>query len=149
MRTIYNQKTTTLTIDGVTIQDFDEGGSISYTLDGGEVDKTQGTDGAGINIASNQGSTLKFTLRETSRSRQFLADLRKRQENGGAGVTVVLRTGADVLETMTDAFIGRAGELSTGDKKQGSIEYVMMSAHNDSGNLGLSEAGRGAAGLNW
>lgn len=136
-RRIYNQKNLTLTVDGITIQDFFEGASVVLLFDGGEVEKTQGTDGASINIATNQGATIKWTLRETSRSRQFLADLRKRQENGGNGITVILRTGADVLETMTDAFIGRPGELSTGDKKQGGIQYVVMSAEHESSNLSL------------
>lgn len=122
-RRVYHQKNLTLTVDGATIQDFFEGASVVVTPDGGEVDKTQGTDGAGVNIATDQGKTIKFTLRETSRSRQFLKDLRTRQYNGGSGVTVVLRTGADVLETLTEAFISREGELSTGDKKQGGIQY--------------------------
>lgn len=139
-RTVYNQKNTTLTVDGTTIQDFMEGATITFTFDGGEVQKTQGTDGAGINIASNQGATIAFTLRETSRSRQFLSDVRKRQENGGDGVTVVLRTGADVLETMTGAFIGQPGELSTGDKTQGGIQYTMMSAEHETGNLSTNAA---------
>ena len=86
MRRVYNQKNMSLTIDGVNIQDFHEGATFVYTWDGGEVDKTQGTDGAGINIAANQGATLQFTLRETSRSIKFLSDLRLRQENGGAGL---------------------------------------------------------------
>ena len=140
MRVSYNQKSTTLTINGTTIDGLGEGASLVFTYDGGEVDKTQGTHGASINIATNQGATLKFTLMESSPSRQYLADLRKRQENGGDGVTVVLRTGVEVLETMTDAFIGLPGELSTGDKKQGSLQYTMMSAHHESGNLGLSGA---------
>lgn len=55
MRKVYNQKNMSLTIDGVNIQDFHEGATFVYTWDGGEVDKTQGTDGAGINIATNQG----------------------------------------------------------------------------------------------
>ena len=58
MRKVYNQKNMSLTIDGVNIQDFHEGATFVYTWDGGEVDKTQGTDGAGINIATNQGATL-------------------------------------------------------------------------------------------
>ncbi len=45
-RTVYNQKNLVLTVDGTTIQDFFEGASIVFTYDGGEVDKTQGTDGA-------------------------------------------------------------------------------------------------------
>ncbi|MDL2268217.1 hypothetical protein LJC46_09610 [Desulfovibrio sp. OttesenSCG-928-G15] len=142
-RRVYNQKNLTLTVDGTTIQDFFEGTAVVYTLDGGEVDKTQGTDGASINLATNQGSTIKFTIRETSRSRKFLADLRKRQENGGAGVTVVLRTGADVLETMTEAYIGRPGELSSGDKKMGGIQYTMMSAEDSTSNLDTTGASLG------
>ena len=47
MRKVYNQKNMSLTIDGVNIQDFHEGATFVYTWDGGEVDKTQGTDGAG------------------------------------------------------------------------------------------------------
>jgi hypothetical protein len=146
-RTVYNQKNIILTVDGTTVQDFFEGASIVFTYDGGEVDKTQGTDGASINMATNQGATIKFTLRETSRSRKFLFDLRKRQYNGGSGVTVVLRTGADVLETMIDAYIGNPGELSTGDRKMGGIEYTMMSAVHDSGNRSIISGVLGAAGI--
>lgn len=146
-RTVYNQKNLTLTIDGTTIQDFFEGTSVVLTLDGGEVDKTQGMDGASINIATNQGATLRFTLRETSRSHQFLADLRKRQENGGAGVTAILRTGADVLQTMTESYISRPGELSTGDKKMGSQEYILMSAENESSNLSTTGGNLLSSGL--
>ena len=150
-RRVYNQKNLTITVDGTTIQDYFEGASVIYTYDGGEVDKTQGTDGASINLATNQGATVKFTLRETSRSRAFLNSIRLRQENGGAGVTVIVRTGADVLETMTDAYIGRPAELSTGDKKQGGVQYTMMSAEDSSDNLstssGLGDLANGAQSL--
>ena len=134
-RRVYNQKNLTVTVDGVTIQDFFEGTTITYTYDGGEVDKTQGTDGAGINLATNQGATVKFTIRETSRSRAYLQAIRQRQENGGPGVMVVLRTGADVLHTMPESYIGREGELTTGDKKQGGIQFTLMSADDDTSNL--------------
>ena len=114
MRTIYNQASTSIVVDGNQIYDLFEGATITYTFDGGEVAKTQGTDGAGINIATNQGSTLQFTLKETSRSIAFLNNLRLRQENGGLGVTVVARTGANILLTMTNAYISRPGQLATG-----------------------------------
>ena len=130
MRKVYNQKNMSLTIDGVNIQDFHEGATFVYTWDGGEVDKTQGTDGAGINIATNQGATLQFTLRETSRSIKFLSDLRLRQENGGAG--------ADILLTMTEGYISRPGQLSTGDKKQGSMQFTITSAEDETANLSSS-----------
>lgn len=135
---LYNQKNLTITIDGITIQDFFEGAVVTYTYDGGEVDKTQGTDGAGINLATNQGATVAFILRETSRSRAYLQAIRLRQENGGPGVTVVVRTGADVLHVLTEAYIGREGELSSGDKKQGGIQYTLMSAEDDTSNLSVA-----------
>ena len=140
MRTVYNQKNTTLTIDGTTIQDFGEGTSITFTLDGGEVQKTQGTDGAGINIASDQGATLAFTLRENSRSVQFVQDIIVRQRNNGAGVTIVLRTGGDILFTMTDSFIGNPGELATGDKTQGTLQYTAVSASVEANNMSITSA---------
>lgn len=138
MRRTYNQKNTTLTVDGVTIQDFFEGATITFTYDGGEVEKTQGTDGASVNIATKQGATVQFTLRETSRSRAFLHALNLRQYNGGSGVTVIFRTGADVLEALVDAYIGNPGELSTGDKKQGGIQYTLTSAENSTEGLSLA-----------
>ena len=135
MRTVYNQKALTVTVDGVTIMDFFEGAPVTYMWDGGEVDKTQGTGGPGINIATNQGSTLQITLRETSRSIGFLQSLRTRLENGGAGVTVVIRTGAQILLTMTDAYISRPGQLSTGDKRQGGIQFTLTSAEDATNNI--------------
>lgn len=135
MRRVYNQKNLTITVNGLTVQDFFEGATVIYTLDGGEVDKTQGTDGASINLATNQGATLQFTVRETSRSRAFLTAVRLTQENGGPGVVVVLRTGSDVLHVMTDAYIGREGQLTSGDKKQGGIQYTLMSAEDETSSL--------------
>lgn len=137
MRKVYNQKNLTITIDGVTIQDYMDGASVTLTWDGGEVDKTQGTDGAGINLATNQGMTVQFTLREESRSRAFLKALRLRQDNGGNGVTVVVRTGVNTLHTLTDAYISQPGQLSTGDKKMGGIQYTLTSANEESSNLAL------------
>ena len=138
MRRVYNQKNITLTVSGVTVQDFFEGATVVYTYDGGDVDKTQGTDGASINLATNQGATIKFTIRETSRSRAFLQSVRLMQENGGPGVTVILRTGADVAHLLTDSYIGRPGELSSGDKKQGGLQFTLMSADDDTTNLDLA-----------
>ena len=134
MRKVYNQKNMSLTIDGVNIQDFHEGATFVYTWDGGEVDKTQGTDGAGINIATNQGATLQFTLRETSRSIKFLSDLRLRQERS----YLLALTGAPILLTMTEGYISRPGQLSTGDKKQGSMQFTITSAEDETANLSSS-----------
>lgn len=135
MRKVYNQKSTTITVDGVTMQKFADGASVIVTYDGGEVQKTQGTDGAGVNIATNQGLTLQFSLRENSPSRSFLASLRLRQEEGGDGVTVVVRTGVEVLHMMTEAYISRPAPLNTGDKVQGALQYTIISAEEDTSNL--------------
>lgn len=140
MRRTYNQKNTTLTVDGVTIQDFHEGTTITFTYDGGEVEKTQGTDGASVNMATMQGATIQFTIRETSRSRAFLKQLHLRQYNGGPGVVVIFRSGADVLETLSEAFIGNPGETTTGDKKQAGIQYTLTSAESSTENLDILSA---------
>lgn len=138
MRRTYNQKNNSLTISGVTIQDFFEGASFVVTLDGGEVEKTQGTDGASVNIATNQGITIEFTLRETSRSMNFLTALRKTQENGGPGVPFVFRSGADVLYAASNAFISRPGQLSTGDKKQAGMQFTLTAADDMISGLDIS-----------
>ena len=57
---------------------------------------------------------------------------------GGAGVTVVGRTGADILLTMTEGYISRPGQLSTGDKKQGSMQFTITSAEDETANLSSS-----------
>lgn len=139
MRRVYNQKALTITVDGVNITDFMDGASCIITLDGGEVQKTEGTDGPGINLATDQGSTLQFTLRETSRSIKFLNDLRLRQQSGLAGVTAIVRTGANILLTMPDAFISRPGALNTGDKTQGGFQYTLASAEGDFANTDVVE----------
>lgn len=138
MRKVYNQKNLSLIVDGVQIRDFAEGATFVYTFDGGEVQKTQGTDGAGVNLATNQGSTLQFTVRETSQSIAFLNTLRLTQENGGPGAVVVCRTGADILFTMTDAYISRPGQLSTGDKTQGSMQFILTTANDSISGLDIS-----------
>ena len=71
MRTVYNQASTSLIVDGNPIYDLFEGTSITYTWDGGEVAKTQGTDGAGINIATNQGSTMQCVYRSSRSARHW------------------------------------------------------------------------------
>ncbi len=135
MRRAYSQKNTTITIDGVIISGYMDGASVVVTHDGGEVDKTHGTDGPGINLATNQGMTIQFTLRENSTSREFLRALRIRQENGGDGVTCVVRTGVDVMHIMPFAYISHPGPLNTGDKKMGGIQYTLMSESDDVSNL--------------
>ncbi len=144
--TRYNQKNLTLTVDGVTINDFFEGASVTVSTVGGEVEITEGTDGGGINMATKQGLRLQFVLRETSRSHKFLDDLQRTQYMGGAGVTAILRTGADVHYVMNDAIISAPGEYTTGDKKQAGITYTMVSVDYTTSNLSITNAAGQAAG---
>lgn len=135
MRRTYNQKSNTVTVGGVTLQGFMDGASIVVQYDGGEVDKTQGTDGAGINLATAQGMTIQVTLREDSPSHAYLRSLFTRQEAGGGGVQIVVRTGVNVLHTMPESYISLPAALNTGDKKQGGQQYTFTSATNDVSNL--------------
>lgn len=137
MRKVYNQKQISVTVAGVALQDFMDGASIIITHDGGEVAKTQGTDGPGVNLATNQGATLQVTLREDSRSRAFLQSLRLRQENGGDGVTIVVRTGVNVLHLMPESFISQPAALNTGDKQMGGLQYTFISAQESVSNLAV------------
>ena len=51
---------------------------------------------------------------------------------------MVARTGADILLTMTEGYISRPGQLSTGDKKQGSMQFTITSAEDETANLSSS-----------
>lgn len=144
---VYNQASVTITVDGFPITGLHEGTSFTYIRDGGEVQKTQGTDGAAINIATDQGATLRFTLKETSASHSFLSSLKRTQARGGSGVTVVIRTGADVLHLMNNAYVSNPGELASGDKTQAGIEYTIMSADVADSNMIIGAAGAAVSGL--
>ena len=61
--------------------------------------------------------------------------LRLRQGNGGLGVTVVARTGANILLTMTNAYISRPGQLATGDKQMAGLQFTLTTAEDDITNL--------------
>ncbi len=59
------------------------------------------------------------------------------QYESGVGYTVIVRTGADNLITMTNAFIGQAGELSTGDKRMGGRTFTLTSGETSLENLAM------------
>lgn len=144
MRKIYNQNALTLTIDGQKIQDYMDGSPVIFTFDGGEVQKTQGTDGPSINLATNQGVTIQFTLRETSRSLAFCIGLRQRQEMGGPGVSVIGRTGADIIVSLIEGYISRPGQLTTGDKMQGGMQFTITAANDTLSGLNIENITFGA-----
>jgi hypothetical protein len=138
LKALYNQKNLVITINGYTITDYHENEAITLTYDGGEVSKTEGADGGSLNLATVQGCTISFTIRETSRSMQMLTGLFLAQYESGIGYTCVVRTGADILILMEEAFIGQAGDLSTGGKRQGGRTFVLTSCKTSTENLAMT-----------
>ena len=135
MRRNYNQATHSVTIDGVNLVGLFSGTSIVVTTDGGEVAKTQGTDGPSINIATPQGGTVQVTLRQTSPSRSFMRDLHKRQQKEGDGVSCVVYDGAKAVYRLNECYVSAQGEVSTGDKEQPGIQYTITGMTMDEDNL--------------
>jgi len=149
---VYNQYNTRLQInqpgysgpDGKgssqhTVTGYYEGSVITFTWDGGEVSKTQGTDGASINIATLQGCTIAFTVRESSASNAWLYGLvyfqRQSVQEGNmvyasSGATVNFWTGVYHKHVLANAFISNPSPLSTGDKQMGSMTYTLTSPSN-------------------
>jgi hypothetical protein len=128
---IYSQKGIVLVVKGLPVSGFMDGSSIKVTFDGGEVEKTEGTDGAGLNVATHQGATISFTLRETSPFNTVLRGIFEAQQFGSilrdvAVVPCALITGGGVAVAMANCLISPPGELSTGDKKQGGIEWKVV-----------------------
>ena len=128
---VYSQKGTILNVKGLPISGFMDGASIKVTYDGGEVEKTEGTDGAGLNVATHQGATISFTLRETSTDNEVLRGIFEAQQYASVmqPVSIIpctLISGGGVVVAMTDCLISPPGELSTGDKKQGGIEWKVV-----------------------
>ena len=130
MKKFYNQAQTSAVYNGYPLQGLGEGASISIEIVGGEVDITEGTDGGSLNQATEQGAKVNITFKETSDSIPFLESCRSAQKltSSTSGV-LVISTGAQALHTLTDCLISPPQELSTGDKKMGSIKYTFVSTN--------------------
>jgi hypothetical protein len=123
---IYSQRNTTVVVNGTPLVGLMDGDPIKLVYRGGEVERTEGTDGTGINRATDQGADLHVTLRENSPSHAFLRGLRRIQgqlSSASPPATVQLMTGANIIATLLDVAVGVPGELTTGGKKMGSREY--------------------------
>jgi hypothetical protein len=125
---IYSQVNTKLLVKGIPVSGFMDGTSIKVTYEGGEVEKTEGTDGAALNLATHQGATISFTLRETSDSYEVMRGLFLAQQSAPAlsYVPCALLTGGGVAVAMSQCLISPPGELATGDKKQGGVEFKVV-----------------------
>src|ERR1035441_6309951 len=116
----YNQKSTTVLVNGVPLVGLADGDSVKVTAAGGEVERTEGTDGPGLNQATNQGGDIEVELREDSPSIGYLDNLRLMQETTSLPIpNVIVMTGVLAVETLSMVMLGRRGELSTGGKKMG------------------------------
>jgi hypothetical protein len=147
MLPLYSQKNLSISINGYTIQDYYEGEAVTVKMEGGEVGRTEGADGCSINLATTQGCTITFTIRETSRSMAMVTGLFLAQYESGIGYTVVIRTGADILITLQNAYIGQNGEISTGGKRMGGRTFTLTSPDSSLENLAMTlvNAGIGLA----
>lgn len=123
---IYNQKNNKVVFNGITLQGYANGTSITVEYVGGEVAITEGTDGGGLNIATDQGMRIQVTLRETSPSIDVIETARLLQNQLSTPNVVLLQTGANVKYTITNALVSRPETLSTGDKEQGSVQYTFV-----------------------
>lgn len=126
---IYNQKNNKVIFNGVALQGFADGSSIEVEFVGGEVDITEGTDGGGLNIATTQGIRVSVTLRETSPSIDMLNLAIDLQQTLSTPNVVLLQTGADVKYTLTNALVSKPGNLSTGNKTQGSQQFQIVATN--------------------
>lgn len=123
---IYNQLHNKVVFNGITLQGFADGTSIEVEYVGGEVDITEGTDGGGLNIATDQGMRIRVTLRETSPSIDVIETARIAQNQLSTPNLVLLQTGANVKYTITNALVSKPETLTTGDKTQGSVQYTFV-----------------------
>lgn len=138
MRRVYNQANVSLDFDGSPLIDLSEGSSVVITIDGGEVQKTEGTDGPAVNIATAQGGTCKITLKETSISHELLHSIKLAQSKGSIGGQLTIRSGVDALYVFGNTYVSQPGELSTGDKKMGGQQYTFVSTSVVASNLTVS-----------
>jgi hypothetical protein len=124
MRLTYNQQFTAITVDGVPMMKLGEGQSLKITAQGGEASRTEGTNGAGMNLSSDQGGDIEVTLQESSPSVQYLQAIKLRQMVDTQPLTIVVYSGVMRLFTLTGALVSTPGELATGDKKQGAQTWT-------------------------
>ena len=125
--TVYRQQFVTATYNGVPLQGLGEGGSFVVRHRGGELELTEGTDGGDINLATDQGIQIDITLRETATTHEFLWNQHRSQGLGGPGATLVILTGTNRTLTAPNCFVSMPGELTTGDRRQGSHTYTFLS----------------------
>jgi hypothetical protein len=125
---VYSQANTKVLVNGFEIRGFMDGTPITCTFDGGEIEKTEGCDGPALNMARRQGGTIKFIVRENSPSYLFLEGLQRAQYMADTALpcNVNVITGGGRIYELANCLIQQPGELATGDKKVGGIEFTIV-----------------------
>lgn len=126
IKKVYNQRNCSASFNGIDLKGLMDGASLTIERVGGEVEITEGTDGGGLNQATDQGVRVSLVFRETSQSIPTLETAKTLQQRTGVTSVLVVRTGANMLVTISNAMVSNPGPLSTGDKKQGSISYTFV-----------------------
>lgn len=126
IKKVYNQRNVSASFNGIDLKGLMDGASLTIERVGGEVEITEGTDGGGLNQATDQGVRVSLVFRETSQSIPTLETAKTLQQRTGVTSVLVVRTGANMLVTISNAMVSNPGPLSTGDKKQGSISYTFV-----------------------
>lgn len=126
LKKVYSQRNVSASFNGIDLKGLMDGASLTIERVGGEVEITEGTDGGGLNQATDQGVRVSLVFRETSQSISMLETAKTLQQRTGVTSVFVLRTGANMLVTISNAMVSNPGPLSTGDKKQGSISYTFV-----------------------
>jgi hypothetical protein len=65
------------------------------------------------------------------------------QYESGVGYTVIVRTGADILITMNNAYIGQSGELTSGGKRMGGRTFTLTSPDTSMENMLMNMVNEG------
>jgi len=111
---LYAQNRHTLVLDGIPMSDFSDGDFIQIKADGNAASRTQGGDGPGMNISTDQGGSIHISLKPTSPVLGILYELRKQQQNNPRMFSFMVMTGVDeVISAMGCAF-GELPQAQTG-----------------------------------
>lgn len=118
IKKVYNQRNVSASFNGIDLKGLMDGASLTIERVGGEVEITEGTDGGGLNQATDQGVRVSLVFRETSQSIPTLETAKTLQQRTGVTSVLVVRTGANMLVTISNAMVSNPGPLSTGDKNR-------------------------------
>lgn len=125
-RQVYSQNKAKPMWNGKELKGLMDGTSYEIEEVGGEVDITEGTDGGGMNIATTQGVRCYITFKETSPALTILNSARLLQQGEPVPGVFVLQSGVGAILTISNCYISKPDNLSSGDKKMGGLRYTFV-----------------------